>query len=72
MIVPQHRLFAAAKYAIVQHQNEKGVIIGPVSPKYRSSLKGKKGLIFGIAKRTQIDRWGCAKAFSRRLGLISP
>jgi enoyl-[acyl-carrier protein] reductase I len=43
-----------------------GVMVIPVYPETKVALKGRKGLIVGIANDKSIA-WGCAKAF-RALG----
>src|SRR5207253_2890442 len=54
-------IVAAAEQAVVQYQTGEGVMI-PVFPNTKVALKGKKGLIVGIANDQSIA-WGCAKAF---------
>jgi enoyl-[acyl-carrier protein] reductase I len=56
---------AADKQPIDQPQTRDGVMI-PVFPDTKVALKGKKGLIVGIANEQSIA-WGCARAF-RALG----
>src|SRR5262249_36812901 len=57
---------AAHQRAIVQPEPCECVMNIPVYPENKVALKGKKGLIVGIANDQSIA-WGCAKAF-RALG----
>src|SRR5579864_8555587 len=56
----------AAGHASVHRGKREGVMNIPVFPETKVALKGRKGLIVGIANDQSIA-WGCAKAF-RALG----
>src|ERR1700720_1315553 len=59
-------IVASPEPAIGQREPCEGVMTIPVFPDTKVALKGKKGLIVGIANDQSIA-WGCAKAF-RALG----
>src|ERR1700724_2699771 len=60
-------MLAAVESAFVlQSKTQESVMTIPVFPETKVALKGRKGLIVGIANDQSIA-WGCAKAF-RALG----
>src|ERR1700724_2374872 len=60
-------MLAAVESAFVlQSKTQESVMTIPAFPETRIALKGRKGLIVGIANDQSIA-WGCAKAF-RALG----
>ena len=55
-------LVAVESARIVQPDTGESVMTIPVFPETKVALKGRKGLIVGIAN-DQSSAWGCAKAF---------
>ena len=61
-----HIVAAVEPAFVLQSETREGVMTIPVFPETKVALKGRKGLIVGIANDQSIA-WGCAKAF-RALG----
>ena len=66
LMIAQHTLSLLWNRSFIQPRPERGVMTIPVFPETKVALKGRKGLIVGIANDQSIA-WGCAKAF-RALG----
>ena len=66
LMIAQHTCVAAVAEANELFKTREGVMTIPVYPETAVALKGRKGLIVGIANDQSIA-WGCAKAF-RALG----
>ena len=62
LMIAQHTLSLLLEHVIVQRQTCEGVMI-PVFPDTKVALKGKKGLIVGIANDQSIA-WGVRQGLS--------
>ena len=66
LMIAQHTLALLMNRQSPNQKQREGVMNIPVFPETKVALKGKKGLVVGIANDQSIA-WGCAKAF-RALG----